>query len=149
MPFVSILISTTGSTAKLLTRCNIEVQPLVRGMYAMNALCIQIQPEIVPEIDMNRIHLLIQAVARDQTIVRQLVIKEGDDNGPYTNFVFDTMDLKNLWDLVQHNLYQDEKIGMELTKSSIVTCEGKKGWDDYLLLHHYDSSEKIDSLGEA
>jgi hypothetical protein len=28
----------------------------------------------------------------------------------------------------------------------IVVCEGKNGWDDYLLLFHYDKTEKCDRL---
>ncbi len=29
---------------------------------------------------------------------------------------------------------------------SIVACEGDHGWDDYLLLWHWDSGEKTDVL---
>lgn len=95
---------------------------------------------------MHRVHLLAKAVARERSIVQRLVIEEGDDNGAYTNLNFETTDLKILWDLIQKNLYKDEKIGIELTRSSIVTCEGEDGWNDYLLLHHFDLSVKTDSL---
>jgi hypothetical protein len=32
-------------------------------------------------------------------------------------------------------------------KGMIVVCEGERGWDDYLLLRHFDKSQKIDRLG--
>ena len=34
----------------------------------------------------------------------------------------------------------------KLIKSSIVCCEGSNGWDDYLLLSHYDHNEKLDEI---
>lgn len=29
----------------------------------------------------------------------------------------------------------------------IVVCEGSLGWDDYLLLHHFDPQQALDQLG--
>ena len=34
----------------------------------------------------------------------------------------------------------------ELSRCVIASCEGTNGWDNYLLLHHYDKSETIDAL---
>jgi hypothetical protein len=31
-------------------------------------------------------------------------------------------------------------------KKMVVTCEGDRGWDDYLLLHHFDKAQKLDDV---
>lgn len=43
-------------------------------------------------------------------------------------------------------LYDASEIGRRLALSTIVVCEGKHGWDDYLLLQHFDPAENLDSL---
>lgn len=35
---------------------------------------------------------------------------------------------------------------LDLRRSSIVTCQGSRGWDDYRLLHHFDSRQPLDRL---
>ena len=40
----------------------------------------------------------------------------------------------------------DEELGPQLARASIATCQGSRGWDNYLLLHHYDRTFKLDSL---
>jgi hypothetical protein len=35
-----------------------------------------------------------------------------------------------------------------LAQAAIVVCEGELGWDDYLLLHHFNSDEELDELSE-
>jgi len=39
--------------------------------------------------------------------------------------------------------------GAEFRRAMIVTATGTSGWDDYLLLHHYDGDEQIDILPES
>lgn len=34
------------------------------------------------------------------------------------------------------------------SKGMIVVCEGAKGWDDYILLQHFDKRQKIDKLNQ-
>ncbi|MDR0717159.1 MAG: tetratricopeptide repeat protein, partial [Azoarcus sp.] len=36
----------------------------------------------------------------------------------------------------------------ELKNSSIVVCQGRHGWDDYLLLYHYDSTQEVDEISK-
>ena len=33
-----------------------------------------------------------------------------------------------------------------LSAGAIACCEGDNGWDDYLLLYHFDNSESIDAI---
>ena len=35
---------------------------------------------------------------------------------------------------------------LKVLKGSIIVAQGDRGWDDYLLLHHFDRNEKLDSL---
>ena len=69
-------------------------------------------------------------------------IKEGYDSGNFINLNIKTNNIKSLW--LKLEPYLQEQI--QLKESSIVTCEGSKSWDNYLLLHHFDSLEKLDIL---
>ena len=35
-----------------------------------------------------------------------------------------------------------------LAAAAIIVCEGEHGWDDYLLLHHFDPAEPLDTMRE-
>jgi len=37
-------------------------------------------------------------------------------------------------------------LGPSLRRSCIVTCEGTRGWDNYLLLYHFNQKLKLDTL---
>jgi hypothetical protein len=69
---------------------------------------------------------------------------EGFDKGVYLNAWFTSSDLPLLWTRLKKALYSRTGSGQILKKSTIVTCEGEYGWDDYLLLHHYYRSYKLD-----
>lgn len=69
-------------------------------------------------------------------------IQEGDDNGIYINVNFKTQNPIFTWLDCRTELFNC--IGFK--ESSIVTCEGECGWDDYLLLHHFDPKEKLNNI---
>jgi hypothetical protein len=71
---------------------------------------------------------------------------EGFDSGPYVNLYFDTPSLPEAWPIVWSQFYGNARIGAFLRASSIATCEGKNGWDDYLLLYHFDPAESADDI---
>jgi hypothetical protein len=74
---------------------------------------------------------LVQVIAdTDASIVPTIDIQKGDD---YTNFLIPF----EVWENAQFKL-KSLKIKM------IVVCEGERGWDDYLLLHHFDKRQKLD-----
>lgn len=112
----------------------------------MSTLCIQVQPGRAPAIDMARVCALCQSIAADKMLINSFVAVEGKDNGSYTDLMFETTELQTLWRLLQDALYKDEKIGSDLSKASMAMCEGKDGWNDYLLLYHFDLSLELDSL---
>lgn len=69
-------------------------------------------------------------------------INEGEDNGKYINFNIPTENTKEAWLRIKNSLLNKP----HFIKSTIITCEGSKGWDDYLLLHHFDKSKVLDDL---
>jgi hypothetical protein len=112
----------------------------------MSTLCIQVQPNRAPDIDMARIRALGEGIASDKELVTRFAIVEGEDNGPYANLMFETTELQKLWRLLQDALYRDEEVGSALSQASMAMCEGKDGWNDYLLLYHFDPSVKLDNF---
>ena len=115
----------------------------------MSELCIQIQPNRAPALDMASVRGACDVLAAREAIVGGLTSFEGDDDGPYLNLIFETTDLPALWEMLRSRLFQDKIFGTLMNKASIVTCEGSRGWDDYLLLHHFDRTEVLDNFDNA
>ena len=60
----------------------------------------------------------------------------------YTTLIAKVRSRPGAW--VRVRTYLDANPGVK----AIVTCEGKRGWDDYLLLHHFrdDQQGEIDKI---
>jgi hypothetical protein len=101
----------------------------------MKRLHVQIQPARSPGLDTDA------AIARLHSLANA-VVSRGEDAGSYINVDFRPADVRELWFAVRGQLHEDP----ELAASSIVCCEGERGWDDFLLLHHYDSAEPLDDI---
>jgi hypothetical protein len=112
----------------------------------MSTLCIQVQPNRASSIDMWRVRALGEAVAADRNLVSRFAVVDGEDTGPYTNLLFETAELQELWSQLQETLYNDEQIGPALAQASMAMCEGNDGWNDYLLLYHFDPTVKLDDF---
>ena len=102
----------------------------------MKCLSIQIQPDLVASVNKEEIISFLKSLGYSPEI------QEGYDSENFINLNIKTNSIKTLW--LKLEPYLQEQI--ELKESSIVTCEGSKSWDDYLLLHHFDSLEKLDKL---
>jgi hypothetical protein len=100
----------------------------------MKQLHIQIQPARFPGLDLTA---AIDCLSRLSTEAR---VGRGEDHGEYVNIDYETSRLAELWILVRAELLALPG----LADATIVTCEGKFGWDDYLLLHHFDPTEPLD-----
>ena len=111
------------------------VNSTVSGI-TMKYISIQVQPDMDPTADKDvLISVLVSAGYEPE-------IDEGEDNGRYINFNVKSANVIDTW----HKL---KTVLTELpffSSASIVVCEGNNGWDDYLLLHHYDKSEKLDDI---
>jgi hypothetical protein len=110
----------------------------------MPALTVQVQPERAPRLDLDGVLGIFSRAA--EMADAELTVTEGGDDGPYINYDFLTSDLPRLWEVLQSQVYTDEELGPQLALASIATCQGSRGWDNYLLLHHYDRSVKLDGL---
>jgi len=108
------------------------------------ALNVQVQPSLAPALDLDAVLALFTSAA--ELADAELEVTEGEDDGPYVNYDFRARDLSRLWEILQGQVFWDQAIGPTLARSSIVTCEGNRGWDDYLLLHHYDRARALDTL---
>ena len=128
-------------------------------MQAMNAdserstpspaeLHVQVQPGLAPALDLALLRALFDAITQTAAGVLRSKIEAGDDDGPYLNLMFKTTNLAQLWQVVQIKLYAHPALGTLLRQSSMTLCTGETGWDDYLLLHHFNPAFELDTLGE-
>ena len=107
----------------------------------MKCLHIQLQPELCAgnaEHHVKELTALATASAPDAVVN----VDRGDDGGPFINVNIDTDDIAALWAFMSSTLTSNPS----LASATIVCCEGDNGWDDYLLLHHFDGNETLDAL---
>ena len=76
--------------------------------------------------------------------VRELSIQRGRSDS-WINFSFTSTSLDRTWGVVQA-VFRHRRWGAALRRSTIVTCQGSRGWDDYRLLHHFDPKQALDRL---
>lgn len=80
--------------------------------------------------------------------IRSFEIQRGRDRGPYVNFLFagSRIALTKVWTDVEQKILSGGRFSSKLRTSVIVTCEGSRGWDNYLLLWHFNQAEPRDTL---
>jgi hypothetical protein len=111
----------------------------------MGLFCINIQLKRAPGIDLAFIR---EAVAElgSTDLFTQYDEEEGFARGPYISFYFETSSPTEAWPIIRSKFYEDARMGAFLRQSSLVVCQGQNGWDDYLLLYHYDPKVPLDQL---
>jgi hypothetical protein len=109
-------------------------------------LNIQVQPERVPELDESKAIEFLKIIGSGTDLIKHFDLSEGHDNGRYINFNYSTDDLPGLWSLIKKEVLDAPVTGSMIKRAAIIVCEGDTGWDNYLLLHHFDEKEKLDSL---
>ncbi len=108
----------------------------------MKRLIVQLQPQRANGLKIQKTVNKIKKLARKAPGVIEVKVHRGEDKGPYTDISFSTSDVRALWKTLKAEL----DVNPALRASSIVYCQGKQGWDDYLLLHSFDKSEPFDTL---
>jgi hypothetical protein len=103
----------------------------------MKVVSIQLQPARSPGLDASA------AVAWLRALASGAWIDEGEDAGAYVNISFKCAEPTELWAAIRNQIRADPA----LAAAAIVVCQGKDGWDDYLLLHHFDPAEPLDEMG--
>lgn len=101
----------------------------------MKVLHCQLQPARSPGMD------VAAAVARLRSLVTITWVSEGEDSGRYVNIGFEAADPAGLWAVIRSQLQADP----ELAGAAIVVCQGDHGWDDYLVLHHFNPTVSRDA----
>jgi hypothetical protein len=115
---------------------------------SVTQFCIQIHPHRSPELDLAGLRLQCERIATDNALVQRFSWQKRFEDGEYVNLIFETDYPKRLWKLLHQQLYQASAFGRFVQTSSIATCEGRHGWEDYLLLHHFDADERCDGFPE-
>jgi hypothetical protein len=102
----------------------------------MRRMNIQLQPARSPGLDVAAAVVQLCGLASSSSV------SAGEDEGPYINVGFEAADPAGLWAAIREQFRADHA----LAGAAIVVCQGDYGWDDYLLLHHFDPAEPLDKL---
>ena len=108
---------------------------------AMQSISIQIQPKFAANFD--RVAFLVQVRA----VGRAPEIDEFSEKGKtFLTYTFFTEFPKKLWQDLQSALYLHAEYPQIISPISIAAYEDETLPQGYLILHHFDSTEKVDSL---
>lgn len=105
----------------------------------MQCITIDIQPEFSREFDQT------QFLERVRTIRSPEVDRIEERGKLYLQFHFFSEFPAQLWKELNACLYADADYREILAPISVAFCEGESE-DDFLLLHHFDVREKLDSF---
>jgi hypothetical protein len=111
----------------------------------IKALSIQVQPERAAEMRIDAVLGAFEEIAR-LPLVEWHEFSDGQDEGSFYNFTFGTADIPRLWREVQQRVFADSELGLPMSVTSMAMCEGTRGWDDYLLLYHFDPNIPLDEM---
>jgi hypothetical protein len=112
-------------------------------------VCIQVHPDRAPTLNVTRLSEECEAIAKQTKSIRGIGITEGEDDGKYLNIVFVTENPIESWRKLKEALLESTEFGSSLKASCLCMCTGKTGWDDYLLLYHFDPEALLDEAGDA
>jgi hypothetical protein len=113
----------------------------------VRVLLIQFQPHRAPDLDPERVTDLIARFVMGCPEVVSHHFSEGTDRVRWMNFQLKTRNLAALWSAVRKTVLADSEMGEALARSAMVLCQGEHEWDDYLVLHHFNPTEQLDTLG--
>ena len=105
----------------------------------MQCISIQIQPKHSREFDRDQFLQRVRSI-------RSPEVDAIEEKGKlYLSFNFFTEFPAPLWQALRECLYKDSTYAAIIAPVSVVICEGETD-DECLLLHHFDSSEPLDTL---
>lgn len=73
-------------------------------------------------------------------------VEPEEETPSIVNLNFFTEDAKVFWEEFQQATLTDSACGAWLKEVAIIVCEGEYGWNDALLLAHFEASEALDTL---
>lgn len=105
----------------------------------MQCISIQIQPKYSRDFDR-------EAFLQRVRTIRSPEVDAIEEKGKlYLSFNFFTEFPAPLWQALNERLYKDPTYSANIAPVSVAICEGETD-DECLLLHHFDSSEKLDTF---
>ena len=105
----------------------------------LRALNIQIQTNREPSLDVDRLRRILDDLSNLKPLVDSVIQDEGGENGLFINYTYQTADLPAFWAAVQERLLSVPDFGEKVRNcSTIITSRGADGWENYLLLQHFD-----------
>ena len=111
----------------------------------MRSLSVQIQPARSPGLNMQRLDAAFEAIATDRYLVEHHAFNNGVDKEPYFNYTFGTRHALQLWESIQVRIFHSDEFEPHMKCASMVMCSSEEGWDDYLLLFHFDPAVGLDA----
>ena len=112
-------------------------------------VCIQVHPSRAPTLNVTCLSEVCEVIAKQIKSIRGIGITKGEDDGKYLNIVFATENPIESWRKLKEALLDSAEFGSSLKASCMCMCTGKTGWDDYLLLYHFDPEVPLDETGDA
>lgn len=76
-------------------------------------------------------------------------VQWGDDSGQYVNMLVESSSPHETRARIRQVYLDGELRSSELSHASIIVVTGTNGWNDYLLLHHFEETEELDRLDDA
>lgn len=105
----------------------------------MQCISIQIQPKYSREFNREEFLWRVRAI-------RSPEVDAIEEKGKlYLSFNFFTESPAPLWQALNECLYKDATYAGIIAPVSVVICEGESD-DECVLLHHFDSSEQLDTF---
>jgi len=114
----------------------------------MRTLIVQFQPKPASSVNTEAVISLCSRVAMNIPSLKGFAYQKGNDRGAYVNFQFEVpaAKLESTWQSIMRGVLTHHRWGPYLRRTCIVTCEGTRGWKNYLLLFHFNSNLKVDML---
>jgi hypothetical protein len=115
----------------------------------LGQICLQVQMSLAPGLNPDSLKEASERIAKATSGIRGIGFFEGDEDGKYLNITFAVESPASAWQELKSKLLESELFGSSLRKCAMVVCTGNDGWNDYLLLHHYDPTVGLDAPSEA
>jgi hypothetical protein len=115
----------------------------------MRTLSIQFQPSRSPDLTVEAVTTLMARIAASLSDVREFTVQRGSERDPCINYFFTSRAPARIWMALGVQAFAHRRLGPRLRRATIVTCQGSRGWDNYLLLHHFDQRHSLDRMAGA
>lgn len=93
---------------------------------------------------MRQLAVAFEEIAKQTSMVKHHDFNSGEEQVSYFNFTFGTERAAELWQLIQSSIYENAEFAPHMRRASMAMCSSEEGWDDYLLLFHFDLAVEID-----